>query len=126
MREGIDGKKRMSIKKILPPYGKLVDKSKNELIVCTGSGAWQRAKSKAWFGHTPKLVLPLNENPGRYRWPVNGRNVLVFSFGQQESYQRLIDLSKCLLKHGAVWVLWVMPWDYPATKFERKIRKAVA
>ena len=98
-------------------------KTKDDLIVCTGSNAWQRAKSKSWLGHTPKLVLPLNENPGRYRWPVNNRYVMVFGFGQQETYQRLIELSRCLLKHGAVWVLWVMP-GYPMTKIERSTKEA--
>lgn len=122
------GRYSKNCKMILPPYGALVDQFKQEdgLIVCTGSNAWQRAKNKAWVNGMPKVVLPFGENPDRYKWPANGRNILVFSFGQPESYQRLIDLSKCLLQHRAIWVLWCMPWDYPAIKFERKSREQAA
>jgi len=114
-------------KATLPPYGALVDKYKQEagLIVCVGSKAWDRAKSKSWIAHMPKVVLPFSEAPNRYKWPVIGRTVMICSFGQPENYQRLIDLSKCLLKQGAVWVLWVMK-DYPVTKIERPVMEKVA
>ena len=106
----------------LPPYGTKVDTypEKNQIIICTGSEAWQRAKSKSWMRSTPKLVLPLTEPPDAYKWPVANRHVMVFSYGVPEAHQRLIDLSRCLLEHGAIWVLWVMR---PMTKIERPNRE---
>jgi len=104
----------------LPPYGISVDKFKPEagLIVCVGSKSWDHAKSKSWIAHMPKVVLPFSESPSCYKWPVHNRTVMICSFGQPESHQCLIELSKCLLKHGAIWVLWTIKGS-PITKIER-------
>ena len=114
-------------KAILPPYGLQVDKFQKEsgLVICTGSDAWQRAKSRSWIPGMPKVALPFGENPNLYKWPAKGRNVIIFGFGRLETYQQLIELSKCLLKHGATWVLWCMP-EHKGIKFERKcMEKAI-
>lgn len=88
------------------------------VIVCTGSGAWSRAKNLTWFSSTPKLVLPYQDNPAHYNWPVKNRHVMVFRFGQSESWPRLIELAKFLLEFGAIWILLVDP-KRPMVKFER-------
>jgi len=110
---------------ILPPFAKSIDKfsRRDEIIICTGSEAWQRAKSPTWFCNVAKLVLPMDEPPERYKWPVSGRYVMVFGFGELDTYHRLIELSKCLLKRGAIWALWLIP-GHRMTKIERRSREA--
>lgn len=105
---------------ILPPYGKYVDKYKQDagLIVCVGSEAWKQAKSKSWIAGMPKVVFPFNGVPSHYKWPAHGRTVMICDFGQPESYQRLIELSGCLLKCGAIWVVLAIN-SHSITKTER-------
>jgi hypothetical protein len=55
-------------------------------------------------------VLPFGEEPGAYRWPVTGRDCVVYGFGESEPRARLVDLSVALLKAGAVAVHWSGQW----------------
>lgn len=101
-----------------PPYARHLDDSSGSIAILTGSGAWERkrAASGTWFAHR-KLILPLADDPAAYRWPVSGRDCIVFSFGTPEPRARLITLSVALVKAGAKFVIWNIPGDMPATFF---------
>jgi hypothetical protein len=95
--------------------------SQSELVICTGSNAWDRAKSMTWMSRSPKTVLILGDDPAKYRWPARGRVVMVFDFGpREEGYQRLLLLARQLLIDGAEWVL-LMSRSFPMTRIDRKI-----
>lgn len=90
----------------LPPYVRRLDPAKRQSIaMLTGSGAWKRAESISWFPGC-KLVLPFGDNPMLYRWPVIGRDCILFSFGDPEPRERLVMLSVELVRAGALFVIW--------------------
>jgi hypothetical protein len=94
--------------------------TQNELIVCTGKTGWNRAKSTTWFSRIPKTVLPYQDEPAAYKWPVQNRSVMVFDFGpDDEGFNRLLILSQQLLIDGAAWVL-LMSESFPMAKIERE------
>jgi len=101
----------------LAPYGKrLTPVSTGSLAVLTGSKAWTWAASDSWFpGH--KLVLPFHDNPTGYIWPVEDRDCIVFSFGNPEPPGLLHALSVELLQAGALFVIWCLTGDTPATLY---------
>lgn len=101
----------------LAPYGKrLTPGSAGSIAVLTGARAWERAVSETWFpGH--KLVLPTHEDPGIYLWPVEDRDCLIFSFGKPEPPGLLQALSVELVQAGALFVVWCLTGDTPATLY---------
>jgi len=110
----------MSIKR-LPPYAKNVPEAQSCIIFCTGSKAWYRAKSKGWISGHSKTLLPLNDDIEAYKFSfAYGKEVLLFSHGQLESYERLIELSRAILSYGALLVKWCIP-EYPANKIIGKV-----
>jgi len=109
------------IKKRLPPFAKRIPVNQKCIIFCTGSGAWDRAKSEGWISGHSKTLLPLNDDIGAYRFSfVYGKDVLLFSHGQLESYERLIELSRVFLMYGATLVKWCIA-EYPANKIVGKV-----
>jgi hypothetical protein len=101
------------------PYSRAIidHPNKGELIVCCGKNAWNRAKSSTWFSGTPKTVLPYQDNPAVYRWPVQNRSVMVFDFAGSEGFDRLLLLSRQLLIDGAAWVLLISE-SFPMVKIQ--------
>jgi len=94
----------------LPPYAKHIPSNQNCIVICTGSNSWRRAKSKGWLNGLTKTLLPLNDEINAYRWDfAYQRDVVLFSHGQLETYERLIELSRALLAYGALQVMWCIP-----------------
>jgi len=100
----------MTVKKY-PPYAKAIPPDRDFIIICTGSDAWNRVKSKSWFGSLAKTLLPLKDDPSIYKWFfVANKEVIIFSNGATiEPYKRLIELTRTLLAYGALKVLWCIP-----------------
>jgi hypothetical protein len=98
-----------------PYYNSLTLDKRNNLVVCTGSGAWSRAKSATWFpGY--KLVLPFGEDPAAYTWSVAaGYDVMIAGFGDLEPIAIIAKLGGLLLAAGAGLVLY-MPERGPITR----------
>ncbi|MDD5036672.1 MAG: hypothetical protein PHE55_18185 [Methylococcaceae bacterium] len=91
----------------LPPFARHLDPADQDTIaVLTGGNAWQRAKSPYHWFQGRRLLLPFGDDPAAYRWPVAGRECLVFGFGKPEPRERLIALSVELVRSGALFVLW--------------------
>ena len=106
----------MNLPKKLPPYAKNIPTDQNCIVVCTGSDSWKRAKSKSWLNDQAKKLLPLNEEINTYRWDFTyNKDVVLFSNGVLETYERLIELSREILKHGALRVMWCIPEFYRTT-----------
>jgi hypothetical protein len=100
------------------PYAHQLTPSQRSIAVLTGSGAWERAESRTWLDGR-KLVLPLGDDPASYRWPVAGRDCILYSFGtQEEPRERLENLSIELIDAGALFVVWNVPGDIPTTCYE--------
>ncbi len=94
------------MKKKLPPYANSMGKfKKDEVVICTGSRAWQSANRVTWQVKTPKLVLPPEDDPAAYHWPVSGRYCQIWSCGEPEPQETLFKLTKMLLEFGAIKVL---------------------
>jgi len=108
-------------KKRLPPFAKKIPVNQKCIIFCTGSEAWNRAKSKGWISSHSKALLPLYDDLDAYKFIfVYGKEVLLFSHGKPESYERLIELSRVFLMYGAILVKWCIV-EYPANKIVGKV-----
>lgn len=103
------------------PYSKAIinHPNKSEVIVCTGKNGWNMAKSTTWYSRIPKTVLPYQDDPAAYKWPVQNRTVMVFDFGPDEGFNRLLILSQQLLIDGADWVL-LLNQSFPMVKIQGK------
>lgn len=89
-----------------PPYGKQLNLNGQNLIVCTGSGAWDRAESYTWFSRC-KVVLPFGNDPVAYTWSAAaGHDVLIAGFGNLEQIGTIAKLAGLLLAAGAGLVLY--------------------
>jgi hypothetical protein len=91
-----------------PPYYNSLDLSHPNccLIVCTGSGAWERAKSSTWFSGC-KILLPFGGDPASYAWSiVAGHDVMIAGFGDLEPISTIAKLASLLLAAGAALVLY--------------------
>jgi len=108
-------------KKRLPPFAKSIPIDQKCIIFCTGSEAWNRAQSKGWISGHKKTLLPLNDDIEAYKLNfAYGKDVFLFSHGQLESYERLIEISRAFLMHGAKLVKWCID-EYPANKIVGKV-----
>jgi hypothetical protein len=95
---------RHSIKTL--PYGKQLNPNGQNLIVCTGSGAWDRAKSQTWFPGC-KVVLPFGDDPAAYAWSIAaGHDVMIAGFGDLEPIAIIAKLAGLLLAAGAGLVIY--------------------
>jgi hypothetical protein len=89
-----------------PPYGKRLNPNGQNLIVCTGSGAWDRAKSQTWFPGC-KVVLPFGDDPAAYAWSIAaGHDVMIAGFGDLEPIAIIAKLAGLLLAAGAGLVIY--------------------
>jgi hypothetical protein len=71
------------------------------LIVCVGSGAWERGRSPHFYPGF-KVVLPPGDDPAAYRWNfVCGSDVLILPFGELEPLGVIARLAGLLLAAGA-------------------------
>lgn len=91
------------------PYSRLLESAHQnaDVIVCTGSDGWGRAKSQTWALSSVKLVLPFGNDPSIYKWPVMGREVSIFEIGDPEPDETIYKLAQRLLMSRARLVLWV-------------------
>jgi hypothetical protein len=96
---------RNSIRK--PPYASSQKQNNdNCLVVCTGSGGWNRAKSQTWYPRC-KVVLPFGDDPAAYTWSVAaGHDVMIAGFGDLEPIAIIAKLAGLLLAAGASLVLY--------------------
>ncbi|EIC30580.1 MULTISPECIES: hypothetical protein [Methylomicrobium] len=102
-----------------PPYGKQLNLNGQNLIVCTGSGAWERAKSPTWFPGC-KVALPFGDDPTAYAWSVAaGHDVLIVGFGDLEPVAVIAKLAGLLLAAGAGLVLYA-PKRGPMMRIDRR------
>lgn len=103
-----------------PPYANLLILSSGAcLVVCTGSGAWKRAKSPTWFGGR-KIVLPFGDDPAAYAWStVAGYDVTIAGFGELEQIAIIAKLAGLLLAAGAGLVLYA-PESGPITRIDAR------
>jgi hypothetical protein len=101
-----------------PPYAHRLNLPKNGcLVVCTGSGAWERAKLRYWFPGA-KVALPPGTDPKGYDWGIAaGRKVMVCGFGTPEPFTTIVRLGSLLLSAGAQLVLYV-PEHGPITRID--------
>jgi hypothetical protein len=115
-------KPRHFIKKCkLPPYALRANPGDQNLIVCTGSGAWDRAKSTTWFPGC-KVVLPLGEDPSAYDWrAAANHDVIIGGFGNLEPINTIARLSGLLLAAGADLVIYA-PEKGPVTRIDARRR----
>ncbi|MGZ8906806.1 MAG: hypothetical protein ACXW1U_13925 [Methylobacter sp.] len=107
-----------------PPYSNQLSLSADAcLIVCTGSGAWERAKFPTWFPGC-KVVLPFGEDPNGYAWSMAaGHDVIIAGFGDLEPIATIAKLAGLLLAAGAGLVLYA-PERGPVTRIDAKRKEA--
>ncbi|MDH5324370.1 MAG: hypothetical protein OEZ68_04255 [Gammaproteobacteria bacterium] len=89
----------------LPPYGKHLDPKRREIWVYAGTNAWQAARDNST--RSP-LVLPAEENPNSFSWPVRGKEVTVVVAGDTVELD-LLRLARQLLIDGATVVRVLEP-----------------
>jgi hypothetical protein len=112
---------RISIRK--PPYSNRLNLNGQNLVICTGSGAWDRAKSPTWFPGC-KIVLPFGSDPASYTWSIAaGRDVLIAGFGELELIGTIAKLAGLLLAVGADFVIYA-PEHAPIIRID--VRRAAA
>jgi hypothetical protein len=87
--------------KRLPPYGNQIVNDLSDLLILTGSDPWEMAQSETWF-FRHKLIFPYNGDPAHFAWPVQRKVCVLYSFGDQEPYQTLKELSVELLHQGGI------------------------
>ncbi|MGZ8194571.1 MAG: hypothetical protein ACXWTH_02990 [Methylosarcina sp.] len=103
-----------------PPYANQLNLTEqSNLWVCTGSGAWERAKLPSWFPRS-KVLLPLGDDPNNYTWTVAaGHDVVIGGFGELEPISTIALLGALLLAFGASLVIYT-PERGPVTRIEAR------
>lgn len=104
----------------VPPYGKRLNmKTDAHLVVCTGSNAWNKAKSPTWFSRR-KVVLPLGADPAAFSWSAAaGHDVIIAGFGDLEPIGTIAKIGAILLGAGAGLVLYI-PERGPITRIDAR------
>jgi hypothetical protein len=108
-----------------PPYARQLDQlhSCQCLIVCTGSGAWERGKFPTWFPNS-KVVLPPGEDPATFNWSMAaGHDVVIVGFGELEPIATIAKLAGLLLAAGAS-LVWYWPEREPVMRIDAARREA--
>ena len=89
----------------LPPYARQAAIHPDKLLgywIYTGTDAWHKAKQ--WNtpenADVPGLVLPEGESPESFRWPVKGRNTLIYRTSPIDAEIQM-SLARELLRAGA-------------------------
>ena len=88
-----------------PPFSRGLSDQAQTVRLYVGYGeAWDRGNNESVLGWRNFLVLPGDEDPNHYLWPVNGRPVLIVILCSYQGRQ-LKRLALCLLRAGAQPVL---------------------
>jgi hypothetical protein len=102
-----------------PAYANSLNLKGRNLVLCTGSGAWERGKSSTWFPDC-KVVLPFGDDPAAYTWSAAaGHDVLIAGFGDLEPISTIAKLAGLLLAAGAGLVLYA-PERGPMTRIDQR------
>jgi hypothetical protein len=102
-----------------PAYANSLNLKGRNLVLCTGSGAWDRAKSQTWFPGC-KVVLPFGDDPAAYAWSIAaGHDVLIAGFGDLEPIAIIAKLAGLLLAAGAGLVIYA-PEKGPVTRIDAR------
>lgn len=87
----------------LPPFGKPLARALlagrvpvNDVWLFAGTRAWEKEES----AKRPKLILPPDEAPSAFRWPVRRCSVLISAVGDLPDH-RALALIHALLTDGA-------------------------
>lgn len=106
------------------PYANQLDLSAGDcLVICTGSGAWERGKFSTWFPRC-KVVLPPGDDPAAYIWSMAaGHDVMIAGFGELEPIATIAKLAGLLLAAKAGLVLYA-PERGPVTRINAVRREA--
>ena len=108
-----------TIPKRLPPYAKtLAPSPRRSLVVLTGSGAWERCASGAWFPRA-KIMLPLGADPRGLEWRCTKGfgDCIIFALGNAEPNETIKQLARQLLRFFP-FLLYVGPG--PLVRFEMR------
>jgi hypothetical protein len=106
-----------------PPYANCLRPEGQNLVVCTGSGAWERGKSSTWFPGC-KVVLPFGDDPAAYAWSMAaGHDVMIAGFGNLELINTIALLASLLLAAGAALVIYA-PERGPLMRIDADRREA--
>jgi hypothetical protein len=106
-------------KRKLPPYALRANPGDQNLIICTGSAAWERGKSSTWFPEC-KVVLPFGDDPAAYVWSVAaGHDVMIAGFGDLEPIAIIAKLAGLVLAAGASLVIYA-PEKGPVTRIDAR------
>ncbi len=84
-----------------PPYSCRLgfnERASKAVRVFVGSRSWEQAES-AIQDLWNVLCLPPGEDPAMYRWPVQGRSVVIYDAGARED--ELTRLAACCFRSGA-------------------------
>lgn len=110
-----------------PPYGKILAEQliknefpRNDVFLFLGENAWKHAKYYRFTGQTV-LILPENEYPEDYIWPVTNLPILVFDMNSYRTDERFLKrLAFQLLNSGAKCVRIISAFDhYPMVVFRQ-------
>ena len=82
----------------LPPFGNQIDRDHDLVMIYCGARAWKLAKPDM-PNRIASLVFPKNRDPSEFKWPVEGKNVLVFAQDEENSAVDLLTVE--LLRAGA-------------------------
>jgi hypothetical protein len=86
----------------LPPFAREIDRFDDLVMVYCGQHAYEFARPNRPF-RVASLAFPRRADPSAYRWPVRGKQVLVF--GKDEPRAAIDALVMELLQQGAYRVM---------------------
>lgn len=112
------------MQKKIAPFGKPLNdlitsgnKPDNSVYLFMGENAWEKGRGSAVSRPTRTLILPPQESPHYYHWPVKDCDILIFD--TSNSYEsRVEELVACLFKDGAEIVRYVSS-DFKLTVFKK-------
>ncbi len=98
----------------LPPYGRQVlarlERDEHPNIWLFGGGrAWEEARwHNQYIGRGTAMLLPLNEDPYYYYWPVKGLTLMLVwldDLRQEVTWYQITKFGRALVRDGAVLVV---------------------
>ena len=103
----------------LAPHGKTVRPGVKNLKIYSGDNSWGRAEHRVQV-NLPTLVLPTDEDPSNYRWPVLGLSLIVLDDYSSKDY--LQQFGRTLIQAGALLVVIVRNnGRIPMLAYKRKV-----
>ena len=82
---------------VLPPFSNQIDPEHSMVMIYCGRRAWQLAKPEG--ERVASLVFPRQRDPAHFKWPVEGRHVLVLGGDAADEDVDLLVIE--LLRAGA-------------------------